>query len=67
MKTAKEEVLDILKQVSDDVSLEDIQYHIYVRQKIEHGLKDVTEGRVVSQEEAEQRVGFLVARVFNPC
>ena len=56
MSTAKEEVRKMLDQIPDDASLEDIQYHIYVREKIEHGLKDVEEGRVLSQEEIEHRM-----------
>jgi predicted transcriptional regulator len=56
MGTAKEEVRKILDQIPDTASFEDIQYHIYVREKIERGLKDVREGRVLSQEEAEQRM-----------
>ena len=31
MNTAKEEVRKILDQIPDDVSYEDIQYHIYVQ------------------------------------
>jgi len=31
METAKEQVQRILEVLPDDVSLEDIQYHIYVR------------------------------------
>jgi len=57
MNSAKEEVRRILEQMPDDASLEDIQYHIYVCQKIERGLKDVEAGRVISQEEAERRMG----------
>ena len=56
MDTAKEEVRKILDQVPDNSSFEDIQYHIYVRQKIERGLRDVREGRTLSQEEVEQRM-----------
>ena len=56
MNTAKEEVRKMLDQIPDDVSYEDIQYHIYVREKIERGMKDVEEGRVFSQEEAEKRM-----------
>ena len=40
MINAKEEVRKILDKIPDDASLEDIQYHIYVCQKIERGLKD---------------------------
>lgn len=56
METAKEQVEEILKTLPDDASLEDIQYHIYVRQKIEQGLADVEAGRVVSHSEVQQRL-----------
>ena len=56
MSTAKEEVRKMLESLPDDVSYEDIQYHIYVRQKIERGLKEVREGHVFSQEEVERRM-----------
>jgi predicted transcriptional regulator len=56
MRTAKEEVRKMLDQIPDDATFEDIQYHIYVREKIERGLKDIQEGRLLSQEEVEQRM-----------
>ena len=54
MQTAKQEVSDLLKRLPDDCTLEDVQYHLYVLQKIERGLKDAAEGRVYTQEEAEK-------------
>jgi predicted transcriptional regulator len=36
--------------------LDQIQYQIYAREKIQRGLKDVEEGRVVSEEEMERRM-----------
>ena len=62
MITAKNEAKKLLDQVPDDASFEDIQYHIYVCQKIEHGLKDVEEGRVLSQEEVEPRMSKWLAK-----
>ncbi len=56
MGSPKDEVRRILDQIPDDVSYEDIQYHIYVREKVERGLEDVEQGRVVSQEEVERRM-----------
>jgi predicted transcriptional regulator len=56
MKTAKEEIKEMLEKLPDDASFEEIQYHIYVQEKIEHGLNEVSEGRVMSQEEAEKRM-----------
>jgi predicted transcriptional regulator len=54
MQTAKQDVSDLLKRLPDDCTLEDVQYHLYVLQKIERGLKDADEGRVYSQEEVEK-------------
>jgi len=54
MQTTKQEVSDLLKRLPDDYTLEDIQYHLYVIQKIERGLKDAEEERVYTQEEVEK-------------
>ncbi len=62
MSTAKEEVRKMLDQLPDDLSFEDIQYHIYVREKIEHGLQDIETGRLLPQEEVERRMGWLMSR-----
>ena len=56
MATAKEDVRHLLEQLPDDVSLEQIQYHIYVRQKIERARAEVRAGNVLSQDEAEERM-----------
>lgn len=56
MPPAKEEVRRLLELIPDDASLEDIQYHIYVRQKIERGLEDIEAGRTISEEEFEARM-----------
>ena len=34
MNTAKAEVKTLLEQLPDDTSLEDIQYHLYVLEKV---------------------------------
>ena len=56
MNAAKEEVIRILEGLPEDASLEDIQYHLYVRQKIEHGLEDLEAGRTLSEEEFDRRM-----------
>jgi predicted transcriptional regulator len=63
MTELKEKVIAMIRELPDDCTLEDIHYHLYVRAKVERGLKAIDEGRVVSQEEAEQRVReWLTAR-----
>lgn len=56
MSTAKEDVRHLLEELPDDASYEEIQYRIFVRQKIEKALADVEQGRVVSHEEAKRRL-----------
>lgn len=55
-KTAKQEVQNILKNLPEDASLEDIQYHIYVCQKVARGEADADAGRTISQAEVEDRL-----------
>jgi predicted transcriptional regulator len=62
MITAKEEIRKILDFIPDEASFEDIYYHIYVCQKIQQGLKDIEEGRVLSQEEVERRMSKWLER-----
>ena len=52
----KEQAIELIRTLQDDCTLEDIQYHLYVRAKVGRGIKAIDEGRVVSQEEAEKKV-----------
>ena len=62
VKTAKEEVRELLEQLPEDASLEDIQYHIYVRQKVQKVLEAAREGKVIPQEEVEKRMGRWIGK-----
>ena len=55
MNTPKEEAIELVKALPEEASLEDIQYQLYVLQKVRRGLKDLEEGRVISQEEMKKR------------
>ena len=54
--TVKEEMKKMLESLPEDCTWEDIQYHIYVREKVERGMAAVDAGDIISQEEAEKRV-----------
>lgn len=56
MKTAKDEVRELLQNLPDDASIEDIQYHLYVRQKIQGGLAAAGQGRTLPHEEVVRRM-----------
>ena len=57
MATAKEEVESLLDKLPDDCSLEDIQYHLYVIEKVRNGLEAADSQGTISQEEVEERFG----------
>lgn len=56
MSTAKKQAVELINYLPDDCTIEDIQYHLYVLEKVERGIRAIDEGFVVSQEEAEERV-----------
>jgi predicted transcriptional regulator len=54
--TQKQLALQAIERLPDSVTLEDIMAELYFRQKVERGLKDIEEGRVVTHEEARRRL-----------
>lgn len=62
MASVKRKVLELVSSLPDDCSLEDIQYHLYVRQKIAKGLQAAAEGRVTTHAEVKKRLGKWLAR-----
>jgi predicted transcriptional regulator len=52
MLTVKEEIKHLIDELPDDATLDDIEYHLYVRRKIETSIQAVSNGEFVSHEEA---------------
>ena len=57
MGTAKHEVEALLNKLPDDCSLEDIQYHLYVIEKVRHGLDVADTQGEITQDQVEQQLG----------
>jgi len=57
MSTAKQQVESLLHKLPENCLLEDIQYHLYVLEKVRHGLEDAEQQGTVSQDDAEKRLG----------
>ncbi len=53
---ARQDVKPLLKQLSDDATLEDIRCQVYVLEKIQQGRTDIAANRVYTTEEARQRL-----------
>ena len=58
----KHEVIQMIERLPDDVSLEDIMYHLYVRQRIERGLEQVKAGELIPNSEVMQSVNKWLRR-----
>lgn len=52
----KDEVKQIIDNLPDDCSIEDIQYTLYVRKKIQRGLDDLEKNKILTHEEMEKRM-----------
>ncbi len=46
----KEEIIDLIKKLPEDATIDDIMYHLYVKKKILAGIKDLDQGKVVPHE-----------------
>ncbi|MGH9557882.1 MAG: hypothetical protein ACRD30_01485 [Bryobacteraceae bacterium] len=56
MPSAKEEIRRLLDTLPDDATWEDLQYSIYVRERIDRGRREADEGKLFDQAEIELRM-----------
>ena len=56
MATPKQAAQQLIGHLPELASWSDIMYELYVKQKIEAGLKAVAEGRMVPHEEVKRRL-----------
>ncbi|WP_260295795.1 hypothetical protein [Sedimenticola hydrogenitrophicus] len=62
MNTAKDEVKALLDKLPDDCSLEDVQYHLYVVEKIHRGIERAEKEGTISQDEAERKFSKWISK-----
>ena len=56
MSTAKQQVESLLQRLPKNCTLEDIQYHLCVLDKVRQGLEDARQRGTVSQEKAQKQL-----------
>jgi hypothetical protein len=54
--TIKEEVIKMIEEFPEDITISDIMAELYFRQNVDDGLKELDEAKVVSQGEAKKRL-----------
>ncbi len=62
MTPIKQDVKSLLESLPNDASIEDVQYHLYVMDKVRNGLDSIEREGGVSQEQVEARLSkWLIA------
>jgi hypothetical protein len=56
MPTSKEDLLKFVVELPDDSTIDDIEYYLYVRRKIENGREAARRGEVITQDEFKKRM-----------
>ncbi|VAW93706.1 hypothetical protein MNBD_GAMMA21-3054 [hydrothermal vent metagenome] len=56
MSAVKSEVEALLKKLPDECTVEDVQYHLYVLDKVQHGIATAEEQGALSQDDVEKRL-----------
>lgn len=56
MGQAKQEALELIRRLPDDVTTSAIMEELFFKQQVEQGLEDVATGRVISHEELRERM-----------
>ena len=56
MNAAKQNVRELLEKLPDDCTLEDVQYHLYVLEKVKRGISRAEVEGSLSQDEVERRL-----------
>ena len=56
MSTLKAEVIKLVESLPDDCTVEDIHYHLYVREKMLRGSRAIDERQVQTHEEVGRRL-----------
>ena len=61
MSIAKSEVKALLDTLPEDSSLEDVQYHLYVLEKIKAGMNRANSEGALTHDEVSERMGKWIA------
>ncbi|MBI5142168.1 MAG: hypothetical protein HZA20_08275 [Nitrospirae bacterium] len=51
MTIARQQVLDMINDLPEEVDIDELIYRLYLRQKLEAAEQDVRDGRLVSHED----------------
>jgi len=58
----KEQVIDLVKNLPDEVTVDDIMRELYFKIQVDKGLKELDEGKGIPHEEVERRLSRWLSK-----
>ncbi len=52
----KEEIIELIKKLPENATIDDIMYHLYVKKKIIAGIEEIEQSRVIPHEQVMENV-----------
>ena len=62
MPGIKEQVIQMIQELPEDITVDDVMAELYFRLQVDAGLKELDEGQRISHEEVEKRMGKWLTR-----
>lgn len=56
MAKVKEEIIDMIRRMPDESSIEDIMAELYFREKVDAGLRELDEGKGIPHDQVVERM-----------
>jgi hypothetical protein len=54
--TTKDAILEMIRKLPDNVTVEDVMAELYFRQKVDRGLRELDEGKGIPHDQARDRL-----------
>ena len=58
----KEQVIDLVRNLPDEVTVDDIMRELYFKIQVDKGLKELDEGKGIPHEEVERRLARWLSK-----
>ena len=62
MKATKEQVIELVKAMPDDITVEDVIEELYFKLQVDQGLSRLDRGESIPHEEVEKRLAKWLSR-----
>ncbi len=56
MPSIKQKVIEMIQSLPEEVTVDDIMEELYFKLQVDEGLRELDEGKGISQEEVEKRM-----------